>query len=115
MRFGMRPNASHATGQRRSGALAHRPDPHTPVTVLTRIQISPRCGPVPIIPGAPDEVVTKIAAGLPLIANARVERLSGQFDEPPHPPTTGLYLYYDLKVEATEGGWITRAVWEGHV
>lgn len=59
--------------------------------------------------------MTKIAAGLPLVADVRVELVSGQFDEPPHPPTTGFYLYYDLKVERTEPGWGVRAVWEGHV
>jgi hypothetical protein len=79
------------------------------------IQVSPRRGPVPFIAGTPDELVSKIAAGLPLVANPRVELVSGQFDEPPYPPTTGFYIYYDLKVQRTEGGWITRAVWEGHV
>jgi hypothetical protein len=82
---------------------------------LTPIQVSPRRGPVPIIPGTPDEVVTTIAAGLPLIANARLEPVSGQFDDPPHPPRSGVYVYFDLKVEATEGGWFGRAVWEGHL
>ena len=82
---------------------------------LKQIQVSPRRGPVPIISGTPDEVVATIAAGLPLVANARVELTSGQFDEPPRPPTTGYYVYYDLKVERTEGGWFGQAVWEGHL
>jgi hypothetical protein len=90
-------------------------DNHLATGHLRPIQVSPQRGPVRIIPGNPDEVVSKIAAGLPLIANARVELVSGQFDEPPYPPTTGFYVYFDMKVESTEGGWFTRAVWEGHI
>jgi hypothetical protein len=82
---------------------------------LRRIQVSPRRGPVPIIPGTPDEVVSTLAARLPLVANARVQPESVPSDDPAYPPTTGLYVYYDLKVEATEGGWFTRGAWEGHV
>ena len=80
-----------------------------------RIQVSPRRGPVPFVAGTPDEVVSKIAAGLPLIANARVEPVSLPRLDPAQPPTNGLFVYYDLKVEATDGGSIGRAVWEGHV
>jgi hypothetical protein len=90
-------------------------DNHLASRGLRPIQVSPQRGPVPIIPGTPDEVVSKIAVGLPLVANAHVEPVSIPSDDPANPPRTGLYVYYDLTVESTEGGWFTRAVWEGHI
>jgi hypothetical protein len=79
---------------------------------LRRIQLSPQRGPVPMISGSPAEVVSKIAAGLPLIANARVEPVSIASDDP---PTSGLYVYFDMNVEKTGSGWDMQAIWEGHI
>lgn len=79
------------------------------------MQFAPQRGAVPIIPGTPDEVVSKIASGLTLIANARTRPESVPSDEPSHPPTTGLFVSYDLKVTSTEAADIGRALWEGHL
>jgi hypothetical protein len=78
-----------------------------------RIQSSPRRGPVPIIPGTPDEVVSEIASRLPLVMSGRVQRETVPADESAYPSTTGLVVHHELKVEAFEGGRIGRALWEG--
>ena len=57
----------------------------------------------------------KIASGLPLVANARVQLESVRADESAYPPTTGLVVHYDLKVKTTEAAKIGQAMWEGHL
>jgi hypothetical protein len=78
------------------------------------VQYAPRTGELPTLASTPDGVVAAIAAGLPLVLDARVVTGPVQLFES-RAPEPALVLEYDLGVASFEPGAGTQASWQGHL
>lgn len=75
------------------------------------VQFAPQTGSVPLVAGTPAEVVTALAARLPLVSNARVVTTAIPAED--GSSANGLVLKYDLLVPSFGGASIAKASWEG--